>query len=214
MLECKAEKYAAQGMIAKSIQDVKNAFTKSYELFVKSSELYLIEGDPVNIARNSTRLSQALQFSSAFWNTKQEIELFLQKGIEISDRAWRASKKIGNLQFIAESLNAKSSLSQYRIFVVPFMWDDRWKEHFRKLLYECDETINLLRDSNDFRVLTIGYYTSGTAFCFYAAHYVEEDWERRDLFDKGLESLEKALEFARKAKNKYFICLFGIKVLI
>jgi hypothetical protein len=195
LLECKAEENFAKGMIAKSIQDVKNAFTKSYALFVKSSELYLIEENPVNIARIRSRFSWFLQFSSMFWNTREESKLYTQIATEVSDRAWKASKKIGNLQFMAESLAAKVILSQYCNFVAPFMWDHHWKEHYRKLLFECDELINLLKDFNDFRVLAIGYFTSGYTYSFYASHYVEDDWDRRDLFDRGLESLEKALEF-------------------
>ena len=137
-LECEAEALFANGSVADSVAEGKKAFSKSYELFIESSEHYSKEDDRESFARTLTRAAMALAATITYCSDRWEIEQLSRKGREVADKAWNLSKEIGNVQSLAESLFAESWLSHAEQYIVPFKWDERWREYSRNFLLRCD----------------------------------------------------------------------------
>jgi len=190
----------------------KKAFSKSYELFIESSKLYSKEGDRESFARTLSRAAVVSYFLVTYCSDRSEIEQLLQKSRDVADKAWKLSKEFGNVQSLAESLRAELNLSWSEAFIVTIRGDERWKEYFRKFLLRCDESLKLAEGYDDPLVIGMIYYAAGACYSVFATQFVEDEREQKEYLDKGLGLMEKALVFARKAKDKSSIifCLFWL----
>jgi len=204
-LECEAEAFYVSGSVAGSVMEAKKAFSQSYELFIESSEHYSKEDDRESFARTLTRAAVALAATITYCSDRREIEQLSRKGRDVADKAWKLSKDVGDLQSLAESLFAESWLSYADEYIVPFKWDERWREYARNFLLRCDESLRLVEGCSDSIVLGAVSLTTGTCCCFFGFQFVEDEREQKEYFDKGLGLLEKALVFAKKAKDNVLI---------
>jgi len=204
-LECAAEAIFASGLLAASAMEGKKAFSKSCELFTESSEHYSKKDDQESFARTLSRAATASWLLVTYCSDRWEIERVCQKGREVADKAWRLSKEIGNIQSLAESLFAEGWLSWAEMGIVPFRWDEHWREYSRNLLLRCDESLKLAEGCDDPLVLGTIYLMAGGMRCYFGYQFVEDEREQREYTDKGLELMEKALVFVKKAKDNEVI---------
>ncbi|MFX0151922.1 MAG: hypothetical protein ACFFAJ_14125, partial [Candidatus Hodarchaeota archaeon] len=214
-LECKAEIHYIRGFFTDTAKKAKDYFSKSYDLFIESSEFYSKDDGQEKIARVYSRAAMALTTLILYCTDSKEIEEIFQKGKDISDKAWMLSKDNGNLQSLAESLFANLLIIIFVIFfMLPFKEDDHWKKYVRKFLLRCDESIMLAEGCNDYFTLGLIYFSAGFIYSAFGNHFVEDDIEQREYFNKGLFLLENGLEFARKSKEKKLIvlCLFWLNL--
>lgn len=211
-LECEAEALCASGSLADSVVEGKKAYSKAFELFIESSELYSKKDDKESFARTLTRAAMASFFLSTYCSDRWEIEQLLRKGRDVADKAWELSKDVGNLQSLAESLRAESGLSLTEMMIATFKGDERWREYIKKFLSKFDESLKLAEGCDDPLVLGIIYSQNGSWHCAFGFQFVEDEREQRAYLDKGLELMEKSLAFARKAKDKSLItdCLYWL----
>jgi predicted amidohydrolase len=204
-LECEAEALFAGGLVAASVAEGKKAFSKSYELFIESSELYSKRNDKESSARTLSRAAVASFFLVNYCSDRWETEQLLQKGRDVADKAWKLSKDVGNVQSLAESLTTEWGLIHTHNFILPFRWNERWREYNRKFLLKCDESLKLAEDCDDPVVLGMIYLTVGACYGYFGFMFVEDEREQREYVDKGLGLMEHALVFVRKAKDKPLI---------
>jgi len=199
-LECEAEALFASGLVEASIMEGKEVFSKSYELFIESSELYSKEGDQESYARTLRRAAWASCLLVTYCSDRLEFEQFVPKGRDATVKTWKLSKEIGNIQDLAESLAAEWFLGAHELYIVPFR-NDRWMQYSKKLLLRCDESLKRAEGCDDSFILGLIYLAAGGWSCFFGFHFAEDEREQRKYVDKGLGLLEKALVFGRKAKD-------------
>ena len=204
-LECLAEASIASGNIADSVTEAKESFDKSLKIFIESSEFYSNKDDQESVARTLSRASIASWFLVSFCSERLEIDQVLQKAREISEKAWKISKEVGNIQSLAESLLTVGAIGFIDSFIVPFRWSEGWKEYFRKSLLMCDESLMLADGYNDSRVLGAIYATAGRCYGFFGVQFIEDERKQREIIDKGIAFCEKGLIYAKDAKDKQLI---------
>jgi len=200
-LECEAEAFYVSGFVAGSVVEGKKAFSKAHELFIESSEHYSKEDDKESLTRTLSRAAMASYFLVNYCSDRLEIGQVGQRGIEVADKAWTLSKDVRDLQSLAESLIAEELLGMSGTFIMPFRWDERWKQYSGIFLLKCDESLKLAKDCDDPRVLGRIYLGAGAGYCFFGFHFVEDEREQKEHLDKGLGFLEKGLVFSKKAKD-------------
>ena len=110
-LECEAEIFYTRGDIVETLMEVREMLNKSIDLFMESSGLYSKEDDQKSCARTLSRAAMASYYLSSYYSEGWEIQQVIQKGREISGKAWKTSKEIGNIQYIVESLTAETFIS-------------------------------------------------------------------------------------------------------
>ncbi|MFX1286780.1 MAG: nitrilase-related carbon-nitrogen hydrolase [Promethearchaeota archaeon] len=204
-LECEAEALYISGFIMNSIMKSKEAFGKSCKLFIESSELYSKEENQESIARIMSRIGMASLYRVTYCSTQEEIEKYSHEGRDFSDKAWKLSKETGNIQSLAESLFADGWLLGFEWCIKPFRGDERWRKEIEKLLLKHNETLRILANCEDPRILGIIYYGCGLMYFVLGYQFSEVEREQREFVDKGIQSLEKALAFIRKTKDKSLI---------
>ena len=195
-VECKAEMLFVSGSIAASVAGAKKAFSQAYEVFIESSEHYS-KDDQESLARVLSRAAIASAGTTTCCSDRREIEQLSRKGRDVADKAWKLSKDVGDVQSVAESLAAEVLLSMVETFIVPFRWNERWREYFRKVLLKADESLKLAEGCDDPLVLETIYSMAGNYNCFFGFQFVEDEKEQREYGDKGLGLMEKALVFLR-----------------
>jgi len=208
-IECEAEAFYVSGLFAGSVMEGINALSKSFDLFIKSSELYSEDNDQESLARILSRAAMTSCFLTQYLNDRVEIEEAHQKCRGVSEKAWNILKIIKNIQFLSESLYAQGIVTLLPIYITNFKKDDQFKKYLMKLLLRFDESLTLIDGSEDPRILGLFYYTYGQVHCAYGIHFIEDEREQRKAFDKALELLEKGLFFSKKAKIK-FLTIFSL----
>jgi len=211
-LECEAEALYVSGFVAGSVMEGKKAFSQAYELFIESSEHYSKEDDRESLARTLSRAAMTSFFLITYCSDRWEIEQLSRKGREVADKAWKLSKDVENLQSLAESLWAETGLSMTEMTIETLRWDERWREYIRKFLSKLDESLKLAEGCDDPLVLAVIHTQAGGWYNAFGIQIVEDEREQREYLDKGLGLIEKALAFARKAKDKPLIinCLYWL----
>jgi tetratricopeptide (TPR) repeat protein len=204
-LECEAEALYISGFIKNSIMEAKEAFSKSCELFMESSDLYSKEEDQDSIARIMSRIGMAFLYRVIYCSTKEEIKRFSYEGRDIAAKAWKLSKEIGNVQLFVESLFAEGWLMFLEWFITPFRGDEIWRKKTESLLLRSNETLRIVSDCEDSRLLGMFYYGHGAMHLVLGNQFSEVESDQRKFVDKGIEFLEKALIFARKSKDNALV---------
>jgi len=204
-LECEAEAFYMDGFVADSVVEAKNTFSKSYELFIESSELYSKDEDQESIARTLSRAAMTSFLLITYCSDREEIEQVYQQGRDIAAKAWNLSKEIGNLQPLADSLLAERMLIFMIMSIVTLKSDERRKENYRKCLQRSNESLKIAEDCNDPFILGIIHSMAGSLYGGFGFQFIEDEREQREYADKGLELMEKGLSFARKTNDKSLI---------
>jgi len=212
-LECKAEISFANGSIATSDTEGKEAYRQAYKLFSESSKIYSIEGNQESLARALCRVTMAI-LSLTFYNIdKEEIMHIGQQGKEFAKRAWEISRKIDNLQFLSNSLNREIMINFNTMeAITDFKKDEQYIDKVKTFLLKCDKSIALIDNFDDPYALMLVYAAAGTSYCSYGYQFVEDEKEQDEYLDKGIRLLERALIAAKKTKSNSQIitCLFFI----
>jgi len=212
-LECKAEISFADGYIATSDTEGKEAYRQAYKLFNESSKIYSIEGNQESLARTLCRAANAILLLTSYNIDKEEIMHIGQQGREFARRAWEISRKINNLEFLSNSINRELMINFNAIeTITDFKKDEQYMDKYKIFLLKCDKTIALIDNFDDPFALMLVYAAAGTAYCGFGYQFVEDEKEQDEYLNKGIRFLEKALIAAKKTKSKAEIisCLFFI----
>jgi len=205
-LECNAEMFYTNGMISTSIMESKKRFHKSYELFSESSELNSSEHNQEGFLRTLSRTTMTLGLLIYHSSDRKEIEELYQIGIDNASKVWKLSKDIKNIQTLTESLFGEMHILFLR-HLISFKKNMQWKEFFKNLLSRSKESIRIAKGCDDSRILGIIYFVAGFSCWYLGFLFINDEKEQSESIDKSLELLEKALVFAKKAKDKPIIIL-------
>ena len=212
-LECKAEINCANGSLATSDREAKGALYQAYKLFSESSKIYSIEDNQESLARVLCRAANAILFLTFYNIDKEEMMRIGQEGKNFAKKAWEISRKIDNLQILADSLNRELMINFNAIeTIIDFKKDEGYKEYKESILLKCDESITLIDNSDDSYALMQVYMVAGASYCSFGYQFIEDEMEQDEILDKGMNLLERALMAAKKTKSKSEIitCLFFI----
>jgi tetratricopeptide (TPR) repeat protein len=203
-LECEALKYYVTSICQDSLTKSKNTASKAIELFVESSEHWSKMSNKESVART---LSQAAKTSVSlilFCEEQEEVLKLAIKARDLSENARRISEEIGNVQYLADALNAKvgivSDMTTYNIeyqllSILP-------KDHSKGFYLKTDRYLEYVDGSNDHKVLATIYNVVGRHYLDYGLFHIEEELEQQTILDKAISLLEKSVEFARKSNDK------------
>jgi len=206
-LECLAEVQFINGVLSDSIEQAKQAFNESFTLFIELSELYSKKNEQRNIARILSRAAMTLFFLITYYSESKDIEQVYQKGKDVAIKAWKLSKESNDIKSLAEALFAERMLFFMIFSIVPFKWDETWKDYMREGLLRCNESLKLSENCDDPYALGIIYSMAGSWFCAYGFQFIEDETKQREYTENGLELMEKGLVSSRKSKNNSLIII-------
>ncbi|MFW9942955.1 MAG: hypothetical protein ACFFFT_18105, partial [Candidatus Thorarchaeota archaeon] len=211
-MECKSGVYRTKMITATSHLKSKEAADDALKLEMQLIEIFREKDEKENLVRALTRsagiIGRLLSSSTTF---EESFELS-QKGIKFANEALNISKEIRNIDLLSNSLILSLQMQTELTNIVEFRGVPEFKNAFKTLLIESEEALKHVEDKNDYYSLMNIYRTSGLINFFFAFHYIEDERNQKEYFDKGLNHLEKSLELARKIQDKTLIlyCLFYI----
>ncbi|MFX1456247.1 MAG: hypothetical protein ACFFDB_12810, partial [Promethearchaeota archaeon] len=205
-LECEAEIFSINGVLANSKMEGKKNFKKSYELFVKSNEIYRNDVDQESTARSLNRAINSLLCLVYCCTEQEEIENYIQKGFELCYKAWIIGKEINFSNALAESLFAFGHLTFLYCFIIPFKYDDDAREHFNTLKSIGDISLILIQECIDSDIIAKVNFNTGWAYGANAMQFIEDAIKQKEYGDKGIALMELGLKELKKINDKrYFI---------
>jgi len=206
-LECLAELNFIKGFLSDSIEQAKQAFNESYEFFIESGNLYSEKNKKKSVARVLSRATMALFYLITYYSESEDIEDIYQKGREVAVRAWKLSKEVNNIQSLAEALFAERMLFFIIFSIIPFKWDENWKNYMKEGLFRCNESLKLAENCDDSYILGNIFSIIGSWFCAYGFQFIDDEIKQRNYTEKGIFLMEKGLTFSRKSKNNSLIII-------
>ncbi|TKJ18341.1 MAG: hypothetical protein CEE43_18335 [Promethearchaeota archaeon Loki_b32] len=211
-LECEAEMFFTSGFLATSDMEGQKAYHQAIKLFSEASEIYSKEGDKESFARLMCRIASVSDLLMGYKINQEEYNRVAQQGGESAIKAWEISRKIGNIQILSESLNMELMIGFNLLCNKDFKKNDYIKETIKKFFGKCNKSLAIIDNLDDPYALNLVYSVKGIWYCGFGYQFVEDEREQDEYLDKGIELLEKALNFARKTKSKCYIlvCLFFI----
>jgi tetratricopeptide (TPR) repeat protein len=203
--ECEAEIFSINGILATSEVEGQKAFLHAIKLLSESSEIYSKESDKESFARVMCRIASTSYFLMNYNINQDEYNQVIQQGSECADKAWEISEKIGNIQLMSESLNMRLMINFMGWSVKDFKKNENLREGAKNFLVECNKTIAIIEKVDDPYALSLVYFATGICYCYTGYQFVEDEKEQEEYLDKGIELLEKSLNFSRKAKSKFSV---------
>ncbi|MFX1298293.1 MAG: hypothetical protein ACFFD2_25995, partial [Promethearchaeota archaeon] len=180
-----------------SKQEILNSAKKAIEILNKAIEIHDKE-DKNDLARKLYHYSLATAFSVFYIIDAGET---LQKGFDFAYKAWKISKDVKNLRYLTSSLEVEVYLGMFLMSVTDFKQDNSWKEYLRNFLLRCDESQKIIGECKNAQILGSLYFASGSAYLNFGFHYIEEEVEQRKYIEKGINLIEKSIEFVRITRS-------------
>ncbi len=204
--ECKAEIFYVKGLISGSAIETKTLFSQSYELFIKSSDLFSKNDDRESLARTLGRAALISWYIINYCSDQKEIEQLCQKCIKIGEKAWKLSKEVRNYQAMAESLIAMA-WTQHAVpfWIGPYKLDKYEKDELKKTFLLIEESGNLIERSEDNRVLGWIYFNLGVYYGHFGLRFGEDEKEESEVIEKCINAFERALSYAKEINDKSLI---------
>lgn len=200
-LECKAEVNYFSGIIASSVEEAKENYENSYDLFIEASEEYSKKGEQEHFVRI---LGRALYVSVArgyFFSDFIEVADLFEKNMDFVLKAQNLAKKFKNVQSLAESIYCEYYMNIGINYIKPFRWDERWGEYFKNFLLRCNESLDFIEKYDDLEAFAMTCMILGNLNCHIAINLIEDETEQREYLDRGLRLLEESSGLARKLKD-------------
>ncbi len=204
-LECMGEKLYAQIFISKSIEEIKNSLKDAFNIFLEASKLYSQKGDNESKARTLSRALFCIGWLVNYLSEESEYDLFYENYLDLINKSLKIAIEVKNIRYISENINGIVLFYFFQIFFKNFKKDDNFKNLMINLMKNVSDILDLFRDFEDDRAFSMIYFTYGQIYCAYASHFIKKEIEQRDWSNKGINLLEKALDYARKANNKPLI---------
>lgn len=201
-IECEAEIISIEGVFANSIMEGKKNFKKSYELFVKSSEIYRNEDDQESTARTLSSATESLFKLISCGTEQEEHENYIQKGLQIGEEAIIIAKEGNYYDILAESLYALGPLFWLYSFIIPFKRDDYGKTFYNKFKSIGDISLKLIQECNDPNIKGKVNFLAGSARAGVAIQFIEDAIKQKEYGDKSIVLMEAGLKNMKKTKDK------------
>ncbi len=207
--ECKAKALNATGYTITSIEKGKETLKESISICLELIKIYSSKNDNKNLIKLSLLALDSIGKLLYLFKEPSDFEYYLKLCRELIEKAWVRLKKNSNINFRTELL-----YMEYFMFLVTryteLIYGDKKEEKIRKKFFiRCEETLDLVKDCDDFLILGSVYFTTGGHYCFYGTLFAKEKNERMKLIEKGFSLLEKAIIFFRTTKD-YINLIFAI----
>jgi len=212
LLEVNAEINLIKGLIQTSVPKAKEFYQNSYELFLKSKEIYSKNSDFNGQARCLNGLGWTLYYKCFCCEDAVEIENLGFLLLASTKECWDISKKINEAWFMANSMLLEYHMSIFLQFIIPFTQEKTWIKIIEDQKKRFDQTAILLDDCEDSRVLATLFLTLGDWYCNYAFYFNRNDKEQRYFGDIGLNYFQKGLNLARIAKDKSILIVALVRI--
>ncbi|MFX0105633.1 MAG: nitrilase-related carbon-nitrogen hydrolase [Candidatus Hodarchaeota archaeon] len=214
-LECEAEIFKIKGLLANSKMEGKEYYKKSYELFVKSSEIYRNVDNQESTVRTLSSATESIFQLVLCCTEQEEIENFIQKGVKIGQEAWVIAKKVNNYDLLAESLLFLGQLNFLYVFVMPIKRDVDFKELLNDYLSRGNITVKLIQEGSAPLLMAGVNFLAGSSYAGFAIQFVEDAIKQKEYGNKGITLMEVGLKNIKKLKDKRvnINCIFFLNYL-
>ncbi|MFX1597325.1 MAG: hypothetical protein ACFFBK_14805, partial [Promethearchaeota archaeon] len=121
------------------------------------------------------------------------------------DKAFNSAIEVKNIRYLSEIIYGLIPANFFQIFFKNFKKNEDFENLIINLIKKVREILDLFKDFEDDRAYCMIYYAYGSMYCAYAIQFIKDEIEQINWCNKGINLLEKGLDYARKAKNNIII---------
>ncbi len=211
-LECEASSLKLSALLSASDLEAEKAFREACKLLIEASQILSMENNPNRVARIFNEIADTMYMLSCYSIDQEEFKQINKQGREYGTKAKQISFEIEDVQNYSIAFNLEILHNFNEIYNTNFKENDYWRDYIKNFLLECENGIDFVNKYEDPYSLGLIYTAAGFWFCGYAYQFIENEREQEIYLSKGMDLLEKGLDFIRKTKNKARIvgCLFYI----
>ena len=200
-MECKAKVFNALGYCPSSIEKGKAAAKESINICLDLNKAYSSSNEYNNLINSSLLILGSITNLLILCKEPSEFNYYMQMNRNLIEETWQFLKKSDNIDY-------KSTLLIFSVLncgwgrYTELTYGDKKEEEIRKrLLSRCKETLDSVKNCDDFFILGRVYLAVGMHYCMFGTIFADEKYDRLELVEKGFDLLEKSLIFCRTSKN-------------
>ncbi|KKL70330.1 hypothetical protein LCGC14_2106000, partial [marine sediment metagenome] len=200
-MECKAKALNAMGYTITSIDKGKEILRESINICLELIKIYSNKNENTNLIKYLLLALDSVNTLFYLFKKSSDFEYYLKLSRELLEKAWVNLKKNNDINFRTELLFIEINLFFITRYTKLKYGDKKEEEVYKRLLRKCEETLDLVKNCDDFSILGNVYLATGSHYCFYGTIFAKEKNERMKLIENGFNLLEKSIFFFRTTKD-------------
>ncbi|MFW9937088.1 MAG: TIR domain-containing protein [Candidatus Thorarchaeota archaeon] len=217
-LESKAENYFESSLIKTSFNEGKGNLDKALDHFIQASKIFSNNGDMEGYTRNLIRASMATFYLMNYIKDPIVLRKIIEMGIDFSIQAWKASRKLKNIQYITESLLMHTFIGLNNCFIAVIPKKENWNNdlsfafNYFEFFDRVKESYELAKNCEDPRIQGLNKFLLGFFTVYYGFYFSIDENEQREYLEKGLDLFKEGLVNIIKTKESFLIiiCTFWL----
>ncbi len=214
-LECKAKALHIKGWAVTSIEEGKSALKGSINICLDLNKRFTNTNDKKNLIGSNILILRSISTLLVLCKEPSEFNYYMHMSRNLIDKAWILLEEIEDIDFKIDLLYMESIFIAWNRYTELTYGDKKEEKIRKKLLMRCKEVLDLVKNCDDFFILGRVYLAVGLHYCMFGTLFVEEQYVRLELVEKGFALLEKSLILCRTSKNNLDLidCIYSLDYL-
>ncbi|MFX1596411.1 MAG: hypothetical protein ACFFBK_10165 [Promethearchaeota archaeon] len=211
ILECIAGQLKVKAERGISPEYCRKQLFDSFEKYMELSEIYNKENDKKNLLNILSQSSLTLGFLLQYVYDPVELEDLCQRGDEIAERGLNLSYELGNKDYIGNFFFMGNFIIAIKTWIIYsrkdklFWMNSEHEKSLNKFLDRSNGGLKFIEESDDKFNKALFYHNIGSINCQFAARFIHDEKEQKELADKGIKYCEKSLDLMRELNFKPFL---------
>lgn len=201
-LECKAKALFINGWAVTSIEEGKGALKDSINICLDLNKRYANRKDKKDLINSKILILRAMFPLLALCQEPSEFTYYVQMSRSIGEECWALLKECDNILSRTYLLASETMLIAWNRYTELTIGDKKDVELRKKLLSRSEESLELVKNCDDFFIRGLVFLSAGANYCFFGTLYAEDPKMRMEYVEKGFNLLEKAITFLRVSGDK------------
>jgi len=199
--ECKAKAFNVIGFCPSSIEKGKAALKESINICLDLNKIYSSKNDNNNLINSSLLILNSILNLLMFCKDPSEFNYYMQMSRNLIEKTWTLLKKIDHIDSKANLLYMENLFVAWSRYTELTHGDKKEEVIRKRLLLRCKETLDSVKNCDDYFLLGRVYLAVGTHYCMFGTIFADERYERLELVEKGFDLLEKSIIFCRASRD-------------
>ena len=201
-LECKAKALFTSGWAVTSIEEGKSALKESINICLDLNKRYANRKDKKDLINSKILILRSLFPLLVLCKEPSEFTYYIQMCRSVAEECWAILKECDNILSRAYLLGMETMMIAWNRYTELTIGDKKEVELRKKLLTRSEESLDLVKDCDDFFIRGLVFFSAGTNYGFFGTLYAEEPKKRMECVEKAFNLLEKAITFLRVSGDK------------
>ncbi|MFX1279688.1 MAG: hypothetical protein ACFFA3_09750, partial [Promethearchaeota archaeon] len=201
-LECKAKALFISGWAVTSIEEGKSALKESIDICLDLNKRYANIKDKKDLINSKILVLRCIYPLLGLCKDPSEFTYYTQMSYNLAEECWTLIEEFDNILSRSYLLAMETMLITWNRYTELTIGDKQDIDLRKRLLLRSDETLEQVKNCDDFFIRGLVFVSAGTNYTFFGTLYAGDPKIRMEYVEKGFNLLEKGITFFRVSGDK------------